>query len=340
MNLDDKLALIISNLEEVIGLDTLKEILESRPLKVYWGTATTGKPHIAYLLPLLKIRDFVNAGCQVTILLADIHAVLDNLKAPLDLINQRVKYYELLIKTLLQELKVDLSKINFVKGSSYQTSPEYTLQLYKLSTLVTEHDSKKAGSEVVKQVKHTKLSSMIYPLMQCLDEQFLGCDAQFGGTDQRKIFTFAQKYLPMLDFNKRIHLMNPMIEGLTNQKMSSSDFFSKIEFTEKKEEIFKKVKKCFCEEKSTKGGLFQIIRYVLLPVLTIKERSFVVKDLEGNEFSYTNFSSLEKDFLEGKIHPADLKLAVSDSLDMLVKPIRSVLESNSEIVKEAYPDGN
>ena len=35
-------------------------------------------------------------------------------------------------------------------------------------------------------------------------------DAQFGGIDQRKIFTFAEKYLPMLGYSKRSHLMNPM----------------------------------------------------------------------------------------------------------------------------------
>ena len=45
---------------------------------------------------------------------------------------------------------------------------------------------------------------------QALDEEYLKCDAQFGGVDQRKIFTFAEKYLPHLGYQKRIHLMNPM----------------------------------------------------------------------------------------------------------------------------------
>jgi tyrosyl-tRNA synthetase len=43
-----------------------------------------------------------------------------------------------------------------------------------------------------------------------LDEEYLKCDAQFGGVDQRKIFTFSEKYLPQLGYAKRIHLMNPM----------------------------------------------------------------------------------------------------------------------------------
>ena len=51
---------------------------------------------------------------------------------------------------------------------------------------------------------------MLYPGLQALDEEYLHCDAQFGGVDQRKIFTFAEKYLPKLGYKQRAHLMNPM----------------------------------------------------------------------------------------------------------------------------------
>jgi len=46
--------------------------------------------------------------------------------------------------------------------------------------------------------------------LQALDEEYLKVDAQFGGVDQRKIFTLSEKYLPQLGYTKRIHLMNPM----------------------------------------------------------------------------------------------------------------------------------
>lgn len=51
--------------QEVIGMDRLKAVIEERPLKIYWGTATTGKPHIAYFVPMTKIADFLKAGCEV-----------------------------------------------------------------------------------------------------------------------------------------------------------------------------------------------------------------------------------------------------------------------------------
>jgi hypothetical protein len=40
---DDKIVLITRNLQEVLGEDNLKKIVNERDLKVYWGTATTGK---------------------------------------------------------------------------------------------------------------------------------------------------------------------------------------------------------------------------------------------------------------------------------------------------------
>lgn len=51
--------------QEVLGEDKLMAILKKRELKIYWGTATTGKPHVAYFVPMSKIADFLKAGCEV-----------------------------------------------------------------------------------------------------------------------------------------------------------------------------------------------------------------------------------------------------------------------------------
>ena len=58
------------------------------------------------------------------------------------------------------------------------------MDVYRLSAIVTEHDAKKAGAEVVKQVESPLLSGLLYPGLQALDEQYLGVDFQFGGVDQ------------------------------------------------------------------------------------------------------------------------------------------------------------
>lgn len=73
-------------------------MLEKRDLACYWGTAPTGAPHVAYFVPMCKIADMLRAGCRVTILIADMHAYLDNMKAPWELLDLRVKYYKACIE--------------------------------------------------------------------------------------------------------------------------------------------------------------------------------------------------------------------------------------------------
>ena len=94
---------------------------------------------------MAKIADFLHAGCHVTILFADLHAYLDNMKAPWDLLVLRTKYYMEVISGMLESIGVDCSKLKFVVGTDYQLSREYNLDAYRLAAVVSEHDAKKAG---------------------------------------------------------------------------------------------------------------------------------------------------------------------------------------------------
>eukprot|EP00127_Corallochytrium_limacisporum_P005122 Clim_evm28s199 gene=Clim_evmTU28s199 len=340
---EEKLELINRNLDEVLGSKKLEEIVKERPLKIYWGTATTGKPHIAYFVPISKIADFLRAGCEITILFADLHAYLDNMKAPWDLLQLRVKYYEAVIKSMLESIGVPLDKLKFVQGTSFQLSREYTLDVYKMSSLVTEHDAKKAGAEVVKQVESALLSGLLYPGLQALDEHYLGVDAQFGGVDQRKIFVYAEKYLPILGYEKRIHLMNPMVPGLTGAKMSSSEVDSKIDLLDSAKDVAKKVKKAFCEEGVIEGnGVLAFCRTVIFPLLKGAGKVFDIKRKEeyGGNVSFDTYEHLEAAFIDKKIFPLDLKQAVIDYLNGLLEPIRRKFAESKElqeITAKAYP---
>jgi len=328
MDVDEKILLIKKNLQEVTDEDILRKIVAARPLKIYWGTAITGKPHIAYYLPLMKIRDFVKAGCTVKILLADIHGFLDNLKAPIEKISIRIQYYEKLIKAALACLGVDLSSVEFVKGSDYQLSKGYTFDLYKLSSYTTIHDAVKAGTQVVKQAQNPLLSSLLYPNMQALDEQYLDVDAQFGGIDQRKIFMHARAYMPKIGYKRRIYLMNPMMPGLNSEKMSSSDETSKIDFLDTKSVIEKKIRKCFCEPGNINTGILTIYKHILFP---IGMPPVTIGDMVCKEYD-----ELEKAYAEGAIHPGDLKTNCAEQLERIVAPVRDELMKNPELLKSAY----
>ncbi|XP_059996650.1 tyrosine--tRNA ligase, cytoplasmic isoform X3 [Lagenorhynchus albirostris] len=305
---EEKLHLITRNLQEVLGEEKVKEILKERELKVYWGTATTGKPHVAYFVPMSKIADFLKAGCEVTILFADLHAYLDNMKAPWELLELRTSYYENVIKAMLESIGVPLEKLRFIKGTDYQLSKEYTLDVYRLSSVVTQHDAKKAGAEVVKQVEHPLLSGLLYPGLQALDEEYLKVDAQFGGVDQRKIFTFAEKE-------------------------------SKIDLLDRKEDVKKKLKKAFCEPGNVENnGVLSFIKHVLFP---LKSEFVILRDEKwGGNKTYTAYLDLEKDFADEVVHPGDLKNSVEVALNKLLDPIREKFNTPAlkKLSSAAYPD--
>jgi len=335
-----KWALISRNLQETLGEDRVKAVLAERDLSIYWGTATTGRPHIAYFVPMTKIADFLAAGCRVKILLADLHAYLDNMKAPWELLALRTKYYEHAIKAMLTAIGVSIEKLEFVQGTDYQLSREYTLDVYRLSSMVTEHDARKAGAEVVKQVDHPLLSGLLYPGLQALDEEYLKVDAQFGGVDQRKIFTFAEKYLCKLGYSTRAHLMNPMVPGLTGSKMSSSDEDSKIDLIDSPADVKRKLKKAFCEPGNVAdNGILAFTKHVLFPALRLKE--FVVRRSadNGGDLNFATYEELETCFAEEKLHPGDLKAAVEGYLNQLLDPVRKVFSDPElkALSAKAYP---
>lgn len=305
MTPEESLALIKANLAEVLNPEIIDNVVlnEKRPLKVYWGTATTGKPHCGYFVPIVKIAELLAAGCHVKILLADIHAYLDNMKAPLELVEQRCKYYEFIIKSLLRAVGVDISKLEFVKGSSYQLTQEYTMDRFKLEGITRISVAQKAGAEVVKQTDDPALGGLIYPLMQALDEQYLDVDVQIGGVDQRKIFTFALENLPRIGYKVRAHLMNTMVPGLGQaQKMSSSEPDSKIDLLDAPEVVAKKLKKAHCATGVVEGnGVVAFVEHVIFRVQALKsggKAKFVVeRERDGKEpLVYEDIALLKADF--------------------------------------------
>ncbi|KAJ3139443.1 hypothetical protein HK101_003628 [Irineochytrium annulatum] len=340
----NKFALITRNLQEFIGEDDIRKILADRDLKLYWGTATTGRPHIGYFVPMSKIADFLQAGCHVTILFADLHAYLDNMKAPWELLNHRVKYYEETITAMLESIGVPIAKLKFVVGTDYQLSREYTLDVYRMLASTTEHDAKKAGAEVVKQVESPLMSGLVYPLLQALDEHHLGVDTQFGGVDQRKIFTFAAEHMPGLGYKKCSHLMNVMVGGLSGSKMSSSDPNSKIDLIDSAKAVSDKLGKAFCEEGNVaENPILSFLKYVIFPILSLKSSTPKLEVVRPEKFggnkTYMSYDDVHADFASKALHPGDLKKAAAVAFNALLEPIRNKFQDPRlmELAASAYP---
>lgn len=255
-------------------------------------------------------------------LFANLHAYLDNMKSTWELLEFRTEYYRRVIKGMLRSLGIPIDKLKFVTGTDYELKADYTLDMYRLSSLVTEHDAIKAGAEVVKQVANPKISGILYPELQALDEEYLHVDAQFGGTDQRKIFMFAKKYLPKIGYASRIHLMNPMVPGLVGDKMSSSEENSKIDLIDDAKAVQRKIRTAFCEPGNVeKNGVLSFAKMVLFHVI---ELPYVVNRPEkyGGKQVFNTPEELEEAYKKQELSPQDLKESVAEYLNAILDPIR------------------
>ncbi|KAK7393996.1 Tyrosine--tRNA ligase cytoplasmic [Neonectria punicea] len=345
MEPSERLALIRENLAEVLNPEIIEKILnEGGNPKIYWGTATTGRPHCGYFVPAIKIGQLLAAGCEITVLLADIHGFLDNLKAPIELVQHRAEFYRRTITAILQAVGVPTDKLKFVLGSSYQKSPEYVMDIYKLSSLVSEHDAKKAGAEVVKQTDNAPLSGLLYPILQVLDEQYLDVDAQFGGLDQRKLFAAAKEWLPKLGYAQRAHLLNPMVPGLQGGKMSASDQDSKIDLLDSADVVTKKIRKAIAAPHVVEeNGILSFVEFVLLPSAALRgNREFRVdRERDGLEpLVYTTIAQMHDDYRNDVLSPQILKPAVAKALNELLAPIQEAYQASAEwqeVTLKAYP---
>ena len=371
-SVDEKVELIVRNLHEVVGpVDGIKQIVDKRPFKIYWGTAPTGRIHLGYFVPLMKVADFVNADCDVQILIADLHAFLDCNKSELNVVEFRTTYYIAMIKSVLRYFNVDLNKVKFVTGRSFQLQPDYTMDVYRFNQLRFSQ-AQKAGAEVVKQSEDPMLTSLLYPSLQALDEVYLDVDAQFGGVDQRKIFMYAREHLSKLASKKdlpnrkydkrRFHLMNPMIPGLRFEKkdkpisqdqdgeeiiekMSSSVEDSKIDLLDTSADIKRKISKAYCLPNDTDdNSVLDLLEKIVLPILKYHQTCFIInrKDQHGGRIVYQTekFNDIRQDFRSGTLHPADLKLGMIDTLNGIFSKIQETFYQSvdKKLVSKAYPN--
>ncbi|MBI4981067.1 tyrosine--tRNA ligase [Candidatus Woesearchaeota archaeon] len=338
MTPQDKLKLIKRDTQEIVTEDELLKLLETKKQPVvYLGTAVTGKPHIGYFVWVLKMADFLKAGFKVKVLLADLHGALDN--TPWAVLERRYNYYSTVIPLMFTAVGADIKNVEIVKGSTFQLKKEYILDVLKMSTFTSINDAKRAASEVVKFGDNPKLSGLIYPLMQALDEVYLDVDIQYGGVDQRKILMFARENLPQMGYTPRVEVMTPLIPGLIGKKMSASDPKSKIDLLDNEKTVQDKLKGAYCEEGVVEdNGVLAFLKQVLIPLKQDRKESFVVERPAkyGGNLTFKNYEEVEKVFVEKQLHPLDLKMAVAREISALLGVFQQNKEKIEKIAQEAY----
>jgi tyrosyl-tRNA synthetase len=341
MTPEERLAIVKRRTQEIIQEEELLELFTKKQHpRAYIGFAPTGRLHIGYLIPLTKIRDLLAAGCEVTFLLADLHAYLDDEKTPWDLLDARTEYYKVAVSEALKALGADLKRVKFSRGTEFQLKEEYTKNVYRMLGEVTLNRAKRAASEVVRFKEDPRLGGFVYPLLQIEDVYALDADIAFGGIDQRGIYMLGREFAESFKRHKYVCVFTPLLPGITGAKMSASDPGSKIDLLDSVEDVSKKISKALCPAGELEGnGVMAFLENVIFPLLHEQKRAFVIERPEkfGGSVSYNIYEHLKSDFVAQKVHPMDVKGALAKELNAILDSVRKGFVSKQDLLKKAYP---
>jgi len=304
----DPYSLVTRNAVEVVTDDELRALLVKSKKRVYAGYEPSGEIHLGHLVTVNKLIDLKEAGFEVVVLLADLHAFL-NRKGTMERVGELAQYNRRCFEGL------GLRDIEYVLGSELQLSPDYQLMVLRLSQQITLNRAKRSMDEVGRNMDAPTVSQMIYPIMQMVDIAQLDVDAAVGGIDQRKIHMLAREHLVNIGYPTPVCIHTPILNGLDGKKMSSSSG-NYISVSDSVEEIEKKCQKAFCPPECEENPILQMFQYHIFPrlgaVIIKRPAKF------GGDREFQRFEELEEAYRKGEVHPLDLKKAAGTHLaDML-----------------------
>jgi tyrosyl-tRNA synthetase len=338
MDVDERLAFIMREpTEEIVTADELRTLIETKAHpKHYIGLEISGILHIGSLVMTgFKINDFMKAGINTTVFLADWHTYInDKMGGDWNRIKQVSQYYT-------EAFKFFCPGVNIVLGSDlYKRTKDYWENFVRFSKHMTLARTMRSLTIMGRSEaeKNLDLSQLLYPPMQSVDIKALDLDIVHAGMDQRKIHMLVREIFPKLGWKVPVLVHHHLLPGLSeplrlslnedtgediriSSKMSKSKPASGILIHDDEKTIRNKIGKAFCPIEVTEGNpILELVRYVVFHEFD----EFLIErpTKYGGSISYTNYKDIEHDFVTKKIHPMDLKNSTATYINKIIEPIR------------------
>lgn len=335
MDLEKRLELISQVGEEIITPEELRALLETKKKPVaYDGFEPSGRMHIAQgILRTINVNKMLEAGVGFKMWVANWFAWMNNkLGGDLEKIDTTGKYFIEIWKAC----GMKTSEIDFIWAKDVVTKESH----WKTTIDIARHATVKRimrCSQIMGRKASESLSAaqIIYPCMQAADIFHLKCDITQLGMDQRKVNMLAREIGPKLGFWKPVVVSHHMLLGLTKPvttskdpadilldlKMSKSRPDSAIFMDDSKEEVERKIAKAYCPEKQVElNPVLEYCRYMVFEKFREMEIERPAKF--GGSIAFSNYSELEKAYMHGSLHPADLKNATAFYINEMLAPVR------------------
>jgi tyrosyl-tRNA synthetase len=342
MDVNERLDFIMREpTEEVVTADELHTLIETKTHpKHYIGLEISGMLHIGSLVMTgFKINDFMKAGINTTVFLADWHTYInDKMGGDWDRIKKVSQYYT-------EAFKFFCPGVNIVLGSDlYKKTQDYWETFVRFSKHMTLARTMRSLTIMGRSEaeKNLDLSQLLYPPMQSVDIKALDLDIVHAGMDQRKIHMLVREIFPKLGWKVPVLVHHHLLPGLSeplrisldegngddtriSSKMSKSKPASGILIHDDEKAIRDKIGKAFCPVGVAAGNpILELVRYVIFH--EFDEFAIEGPTKYGGSITYTSYKDIEHDFITKKVHPMDLKNSTATYINKIIEPIRKHFE--------------
>ena len=343
MDLGERVALVTRNTAEVLTPEEVRPLLEreSAP-RAYIGFEPSGLLHVGHLITARKIRDLTDAGCRVTVFLADWHAwINDKLGGSLEKIRECGQY----MQSGFLALGVDPDRTEFRWAKDLQAQKGYWDRVVRVAKATSLARSRRALPIMGRAEDDANLDTakLFYPSMQAADIFELPVEIAYAGIDQRRAHVLAREVAHHYHWPVPVAVHTPLISSLkgggrmdpeaqtVERKMSKSDPTAGIPVPSDPEVITSRIEAAYCPAKEVDGNpVVELVRFVILPW----EDKLLVE--RAAKHGGPLVLATEEEFLStwkaGSLHPQDLKAAVTAALTRITEPATRFFQSHPEAV--------
>src|SRR5574342_220792 len=192
MDTDERCRLVTDYAQEVVTTDELRALFEAhkRPT-AYIGFEPSGRVHVGNVITANMVARLQRAGCQVTLFMADWHAMInDKFGGDLARIRACGEYQ----KQAFLALGLDPAKTVFRWASDLAGDATYWERVVRAAKATSLSRVRRALTIMGRKEDDAEVDSskLLYPSMQVADIFHLGAQIALGGMDQRKAHMLAR----------------------------------------------------------------------------------------------------------------------------------------------------
>lgn len=299
INIHEQIKIIMKGVDEIIGLDSLKDKLEKsnenrEPLIVKLGLDPSAPDiHLGHTVVLRKMKQLQDLGHKVVIIIGDFTGKIGDPTGKAkgrkalttDQVLENAKTYE---EQIFKVLDKDKTEVRFNSEWLSKLSFEETIKLASTMTVARMLEREEFKKRYENQVP-ISIHEFFYPLMQGYDSVSINADIELGGTDQRFNVLMGRMLQKEYGEEPQATIFMPLLEGLDGKEKMSKSLGNYIGIDEKAEVMYEKA--------------------MTIPDELIIKYFNLITDVHPDDVE-----KLQNDLNDEKINPRDIKMKLAKEI--------------------------